>query len=128
MLMEHSFYPIITVPTRLTNTKGSLIDNYLCKLSEATLNITAGVLINTFSVHQPYFMLLDNIDTKLFAPTYIKVSKQGNLCLINLKNEIIASEELHSLSKRREENPNVTYSVLHRVIQKAKDRHIPSKL
>ncbi len=77
--MEHSFYPKITVPTRLTNTKGTLIDNFLCKLSETTLNTTAGVLINTFSDHQPYFMLLDNIDTKILTPTYIKVSKQDNL-------------------------------------------------
>ncbi len=51
MLMEHSFYPKITMPTRLTNTKGTLIDNVLCKLSEATLNMTAGVLINKFSDH-----------------------------------------------------------------------------
>ncbi len=67
MLMEHSFYPKTTVPTRLTNTKGTLIDNVLCKLSEVTLNITTSVLINRFSDHKPYFMLLDNIDTKLLV-------------------------------------------------------------
>ncbi len=58
ILIEHNFHPKITVPTRLTNTKGTLIDNFLCKLSEATPNTTAGVLINKFSDHQPYFMLL----------------------------------------------------------------------
>jgi hypothetical protein len=46
MLTGHSFYPKITVPTRLTNTKGTLIDNFLCKLSETTLDTTSGVLIN----------------------------------------------------------------------------------
>ncbi len=73
-------------------------------------------------------MLLDNIDTNILAPTYIKVSKQDNLSLLNLKNEIIASEELHSVSTRPEEDPNVTYSVLNTAIQNARDRHIPSKL
>ncbi len=70
---------------------------------------------------QLYFMLLDNIDTNILAPTYIKVSKQDNLSLLNFKNEIIASEELHSWSTRQEEDPNVTYP-------NAKDKHIPSKL
>ncbi len=128
MLIEHSFCPKITVPTRLTNTKATLIDNLWCRLSETTLNITAGVLINKFSDHQPYFMLLDNIDTNILTPTYIKVSKQDNISLLNLKNEILASEELHSWSTRPGEDSNVTYNVLHNVIQNTKDRHIPSKL
>ncbi len=107
MLMEHSFYPKTTVPPRLTNAKSTLIDNLLCKLSETTLNTAAGVLINTLSDHQLYFMLLDNIDTNILAPTYITISKQDNLSLLNLKNEILASEELHSLSTRPEKDPNV---------------------
>ncbi len=129
MFMEHSFYPQITLSTRLTNTKGTLLDNFLCKLCEATLNTTtAGVLINKCWDHQPYFMLLDNIDRKILVPTYIKVSKQDTLFFSKCKNEIIASDELHSLTRRPEEDPNVTYSVLHAVIQNANDRHIPSKL
>ncbi len=73
-------------------------------------------------------MVLDNIDTTILTPTYIKVSKHDNLSLLNFKNKILASEKLHSLSTRPEEDPNVTYNVLHTVIQNAKDRHIPSKL
>ncbi len=36
-LTSHSFYPTITVPTRLTNNNGRLIDNLICKLTECTL-------------------------------------------------------------------------------------------
>ncbi len=32
MLASYSFYPKMTVPTRLTNNHGKLIDNFLCKL------------------------------------------------------------------------------------------------
>ncbi len=45
MLTSNSFYPKITVPTRLTNNNGTLIDNFLCKLTENTLDTTSGVLI-----------------------------------------------------------------------------------
>ncbi len=58
MLTSNSFYPKITVPTRLTNTRGTLIDHFLCKLTDNTINITSGVLIKRFSDHQPYFILL----------------------------------------------------------------------
>ncbi len=46
MLTSNSFYPKITVPTQLTNTCGTLIDNFLCKLTDNnTINTTSGVLI-----------------------------------------------------------------------------------
>ncbi len=53
MLTSNSFYPKITVPTRLTNTHGTLIDNFLCKLTDNTFDTLSGVLIKMFSDHQP---------------------------------------------------------------------------
>ncbi len=45
MLTSNSFYPKITVPTRLTNTCSTLLDNFLRKLTDNTNNSTSGVLI-----------------------------------------------------------------------------------
>ncbi len=56
MITSNSFYPKITVPTRLSNNHGTLIDIFLCKLTENTLDTTSGVLINKFSDHQPYLV------------------------------------------------------------------------
>ncbi len=78
MLTSNSFYPKITVPTLLTNTCGTLIDNFQCKLTNNTLVITSGVLIKKFSDHQPYFILLNSIITKDSPPVYVKVTKQDN--------------------------------------------------
>ncbi len=47
MLTNHSFYPKITLRTRLSNKHGTLIDKILCKLSEITLDTTSGVLYQT---------------------------------------------------------------------------------
>ncbi len=76
MLTSHNIYHNITVPTRLTNNNGTLIDNFLCKLTESTLDTTSGVLINTLSNHQPYFILLNNVDTRDPTPKFIKIKKQ----------------------------------------------------
>ncbi len=45
MLTSNSFYPKITVPTRLTNPHSTLIDNFLCKLTNNALDTTSAVLI-----------------------------------------------------------------------------------
>ncbi len=78
MLTSYSFYPKITVPTRLTNNHGTLIDNFPCKLTESSLDITAGVLIKRFSDHQPYFILLNNVQIRDSHPVFVKVTKQDN--------------------------------------------------
>ncbi len=41
MLTSNSFYPKITVPTRLINTHGTLIDHFLCKLTDNMLDATS---------------------------------------------------------------------------------------
>ncbi len=76
LLISHSFYPKITLPTTLTNKHGTLIDNFFCKLTEATIDTIAGILINKFSDHQPYFILLNNIQLKTHTPRFIKINKQ----------------------------------------------------
>ncbi len=87
MLTSNSFYPKIIVPTRLTNTHGTLIDNILCKLTDNTLDTTSGVLIKTFSDHQSYFILLNNILNKDSPLEYVKITKQDNEATQKFHNE-----------------------------------------
>jgi hypothetical protein len=128
MLTSNSFYPKITVPTRLTNNHGTLIDNCLCKLTENTLDTTSGVLTKRLSDHQPYFILLNNISTKDSPPVYVKITKQDNETIQKFHNEILTSDKLINLNSDLKEDPNKTYSVLHDVIQDAKNKHMPTKL
>ncbi len=76
MLTSNNFYPKITLPTRLTNNHGTLIDNFFCKLTEHTLDTLSGILIRKFSDHQPYFTILNSLQTKKHAPKYIIKTKQ----------------------------------------------------
>ncbi len=119
MLTSNSFYLKITVPTRLTNTHGTLIDNFLCKLTDNTLDTTSGVLIKMFSDHRPYFILLNNILTKDSPLEYVKITKQDNEAIQKFHNEILTSDKLINLKSDLNEDPNNTYNILHRVIQDA---------
>ncbi len=94
MLTSNSFYTKITVPTRLTNTNGTLIDNFLCKLTENTPDTTSGVLITRFSDHQPYFISLNTLLTKDSPPVYVEITKQDNQAIQIFYNEILTSDKL----------------------------------
>ncbi len=94
MLTSHSFYPKSTLPTRLSNNHATLIDNFFCKLTETTLDTTSGILIKTFSDHQPYFILHNNIKHKTHKPKYIKLSKQDTESIEGFHQEILNSAKL----------------------------------
>ena len=128
LLTSHSFYPKITVPTRLTNNHGTLIDNILCKLTTTTLEITSGVLIKKFSDHQPYFILLDNIIVTDPPPVFVRITKQDKDSIINFQNEISGSDELNTLIENLMVDPNINYNTLYKVLQNAKNKHMPSKV
>ena len=59
LIRSHSLLPQITLPTRLTHISGTLIDNILCKSHISIKPITAGILLNKLSDHQPCFIILD---------------------------------------------------------------------
>ena len=71
-LTRHSFFPKITLLTRFSNLNGTLIDNFICKISQATLNSTSGILIKQFSDHQPYFIFIDATPLNKCPPKFVK--------------------------------------------------------
>ncbi len=60
-MLNNSFYPKVTLLTRLSINPGTLIGNLLCKLSEATLNTTSGILIKKFSDYILQCLKISNI-------------------------------------------------------------------
>ena len=58
------FYPQITLPTRLSQRRGTIIDNFLYKLSDLLTNLTdSGIISSRISDHFPYFIGLDILST-----------------------------------------------------------------
>lgn len=127
MLTNHSFFPKITLPTRLSNNNGTLIDNFLCKLTECTLNTTSGVIINKLSDHQPYFTILNNITPNYHPPRYIKSNNNSKESIQNFHEALATSPQLHSLNSDLKQDPNINYSILEETIDTNKNNHLPEK-
>jgi hypothetical protein len=126
-MTNHSFFPKITLPTRLSIKHGTLIDNFFCKLSEHTLDTTSGILIKKFSDHQPYFTLIDNLMTNNPTTKFITVTKQDVESKRKFLEELQNSAEIKNLDINPNLDPNINYNILHNLIQAAKELHMPSK-
>ncbi len=126
-LLNESFYPKITLPTRFSNKHGTLIDNVFCKLSSATLDTTSGILVKKFSDHQPYFTVLNKIHIKEPPLKYVTVTKNTPEAINNFKTEISNLLNENILNSRLDQDPNVNYNILSDLIQEAKNKHMPTK-
>ena len=83
-LISLSFFPKITLPTRLSNKRGTLIDNFVCKFSHVFLQTTAGIVPCGISDYFPYFPSLDISPYTNKNPQYIKVKTRDPDAINNL--------------------------------------------
>ena len=58
MIVSSGLFPRITLPTGISNSNATLIDNFLCKISKHSSNSIAGILLTSLSDHFPYFISL----------------------------------------------------------------------
>ena len=89
------FKPSITLPTRLGDYKGTLVDNILCKVSNPSQILSSGITLSKFSDHQHYFTSLDfrlpiikNKPIKFIRVCKIRSTKlpEKNICPQNSRN------------------------------------------
>ena len=92
LLTSQSIFPHITLPTRLTNGGGTLIDNLLCKMIKSLKKNTAWILLNQLSDHLPCFTLLETDIVHNSKPKFTRIFKQNDDAIQQIKNEINSSE------------------------------------
>ena len=88
IITSQMFHPTITLPTRFSDKRCTLLDNFYCKYSPAIMNSKTGILTNNISDHQPYILNIHNLTTKVNVQKYVKLNAQNTNMLINLKTGI----------------------------------------
>ena len=128
-MLGHSFYPKISLPTRLNRSSGAtLIDNIYCKLSFQTVKTTSGIILDELSDHFPYFICLDNFTTKKTKPPRRVKQKMNCLkAMEDMREDMIASNITNTLSSDLLTDPNENYNILHNHMKQLKDKHMPDK-
>ena len=91
-------YPHITLPTRLAEKYGSLIDNFFCKFSTVMEYTTARIIISGISDHFPYCLSIRNTCTHNIKNTFDKfpyINRLNDDNLAKFKAEV-QSQDLES--------------------------------
>ena len=122
------YFPKITFPTRFSRTTGTLIDNFFCKLTRTTFDITSGILTKSFSDHQPYFIFLNCENTSKKPPnTFIQIRSHNETSFINVEKELQSYNVISLMDNNVTSDPNDNYNILLEELKKAIDKHMPMK-
>ena len=79
----------MTLPTRLSKSKGSLINKFFAKLSDETNSSSACILTSAISDHFPYFIAFKlSVKTEVTTQKYIKLTDSSAISLEKFKEEI----------------------------------------
>ena len=124
MLTSFSLFPQITLPTRFTTCTGTLIDNFFCTLIKHILQSIAGILMKTFSDHQPYFMFVDTTIKEDHPTKFIQVNVQNKAAMLMVKNDIHSSDIYNKLDSKPNTDLNYNYNIIINEINLAKNKYM----
>ena len=127
LLTSQSMFPHITLPTRLTNGGGTLIDNLFCKMNKSIKKNTAGILLNQLSDHLPCFTLLETDIVHNSKTKFTRIFNQNDDVIQQIKNDSNSSELHKKLDTSQTANPNASYNVILEVIETARKKHMTGK-
>ena len=99
IITSQMFHPTITLPTRFSDKRCTLLDNFYCKYSAAIMNSKTGLLTNNISDHQPYILNIHNLKTKVNVKKCVKLNAQNTNLLINFKTGIQKANIYNTLNK-----------------------------
>lgn len=120
-LLSSSFHPLITRPTRITQSSATLIDNILTNKFEH--NNVNGVLFTDLSDHLPVFTIEKNSKCyKKKTAIMSRNTKDENIDRLIDKLGKITWEELH-----HSWDPNICYDIFYDKLYKMYDECIPKK-
>ena len=128
MLTSFSLFPQITFPTRFSDRKGTLIDNFFCTLTKHTLDSTVGILIKKFSDHQPYFLILDTALKKEQSSKFVHINIQNEAAMLKVKHYFTSCEICKKLDVSPNADTNINYNIILDEIDRAKNKFMPSKM
>ena len=124
--MSVGFIPNITLPTQISETAATLIDNIFTNNIEKSH--ISGVLSTHFSDHQMIFTILKtNFRDSNNSKKYVEIELTSEENLEKFKAEITERNIYGVLDKNIAHDPNINIEILTNAIIDAKNMHIPIK-
>jgi hypothetical protein len=128
-LLANSYFPKITLPTRIAHRSCTLIDNIFCKLSSNSLHILPGIIFSNLSDHFPCFISMQTrFPRGPCRHSYIKRPINTPEAYNNLLADLTSVNILNELDCSPHADPDANYGILHHKITSLQKKHFPYKL
>ena len=128
MMFTNSLHPKITMPTRFATHSASLLDNFYCKVSDHSLNASAGIIMSGISDHLPYFICFDNFTKcKASSTKFVKCKVNRPEAIEAFLNELKSKNLYNELDHSLESGPDQNYDKMIKTITELKEKHLPYK-
>ena len=124
-MITNSLFPHITLPTRLSEKIGSLIDNFYCKFTSNVSDVLACILTSGLSDHFPYCISINITSPKTPRVKHVYINNMTNDNIRNFKLEIKNANLLNQINIDQHTDPNINYGVIEDVLIAAK--HVSRK-
>ena len=124
--LSSGFFPKITLPTRISETSSTLIDNILTNVIESN-GVKAGILTSHISDHQAIFLSTSSKLSRDSGSRYINVETKDDTSLNNFMNELENLNIPAQLNSEPDANPNNNYKIFSKAVNSAKEKHLPIK-
>ena len=123
---SHGFMPQITLPTRLSDTCDTLIDNIFTNNLEK--KHTNCILTRVISDHQMTCCILPDNKTRKNMKILVEVENVNEFNLSNIRNELIEINIFEKLNLNIHDDPNHNYQIVSTILTDLKTKHIPKKI
>ena len=125
VFVSNGLFPQITLPTRFSKKKATLIDQIFCRFSKYTSNHKAGIIMTKISDHLPCFSII-NLNTKSIPkPKHIKVTKTTPSNINDFKEEVGKKISITNFDRNPLSDPNLNYNKLEKIIKDARVKCFP---
>ena len=124
-IMSHSFFPKITLPTRICDSFSTLIDNIFSNIIEEA-NIS-GILLNHISDHQMMFTIVENRSYVTDVQKFIDIECNDQRSMRAFLRELEDINIYDKLEQLNDSNPQDNYDRFITLINDAKEQHLPKK-
>ena len=128
LMLGHSLFPKITLPTRTAENSCSLIDNIFATLSPNYVSSQAGIIYSRISDHHPYFLSIcpsNKISVGMNKKGHVKQRINSETAYNNLKQSLFENDISDAINTDPYCNPNINYDILHDHLTQMKNKYLP---
>ena len=126
LMVGNGYFPHISLPTRFSRRKCSLLDNIFIKSKRSFKNANSGIFFSPISDHLACLAAIPKLPERKKLPKFIKILHHREDQLQNFYNEIDNTELI--LNNDPLADPDANYELLHSCIQSALNTHLPPKI